>query len=71
MSAEALRPHDPAATLLGRAYAVILAWPCPICGGAFPCPCDQNETLPAVSGGDAADSAMQGDPPKRATYAKE
>jgi hypothetical protein len=34
---------SPATTLLGRAYARILAWPCPTCGGVYPCRCDQAD----------------------------
>jgi hypothetical protein len=31
---------DPEATLLARAYALILSWGCPKCGKPYPCPCD-------------------------------
>ncbi len=35
---------DPAAALLARAFDRILAWPCPTCGEAYPCPCDAQAT---------------------------
>jgi hypothetical protein len=30
---------------LGRAYALVLGWPCPVCGQVWPCPCDLGETI--------------------------
>lgn len=48
-------PTDTTAHLLGRAYALILSWPCDICGK--PGPCDCEDAPPATTG---ADSGTEG-----------
>jgi hypothetical protein len=47
------RPPDPEAALLARAYALILSWPCPICGKPYPCEHDLA-TMPAEANSDGA-----------------
>lgn len=42
---------DREAVLLARALQLVLAWPCPVCGQAFPCACDLGETIPQPSEG--------------------
>ena len=36
--------------MLGRAYRLILSWPCRICGLPYPCECDVGNTLASESG---------------------
>jgi hypothetical protein len=41
----AVKDLDLAQKAVIRAYELILTWPCPKCGGSFPCPCNKADAL--------------------------
>ena len=40
---------EPLGAALARVYGRVLAWPCPVCGGAYPCPCDSANDEPGAA----------------------
>jgi|GEM_PF-6318273 len=61
------RTADPAALMLGRAYALVLSWPCRVCGQPGRCQC-QNETAVVDTFAGQATTAADSDKQQGATH---